>query len=179
MTTLPFTITPSLENKLESAYGALLNTIPQFSGDAMPILLASSQLVNNADDRQEAGDDSNKPIPNITLTAKGGAESLPNCGVREMTLTIEYTDNASREGSDGQTTDDYFSLAITPLFIKIYDDGNGHTYTLAQLLSAQVTDFHCYGFANAQRIVESDMRKEGDLVTRSATAVFQVTGLND
>lgn len=171
--TLTLSIGMSLENKLETAYAGILAQIDSLDDGTTKILLNSTQLINEPDQSQDAGDDSNKPIPNITLIAVIGAESIPNTGIREAKLTIEVTDNANREGSDGNTLDRLFTTAITPLFIK--DDGSGNSFS--KLLSAQVDNFHCYG--QPQRIDETGMRKEGDLVTRFAITTLHVCPQND
>lgn len=176
--TLIVTTGASLEALVEQAYGAILSQLDKFQGSQIPIICSMSQFVNEPLEGQDSGDDSNKPIPNITLTAQEGQESLYGLGVREVRLTIETTDNASRKGGDANTSDLLFENAIIPCFIK--NDGSGNNFF--QLLSSQITStgktFKCYGFVNGQRFESSDIERNGDLVTRRAVTNLICTELN-
>lgn len=185
MTAILIPAIPSLENAVEKAYGAVLSYLTNatganiFGSNLIPILLNSTQFENTPSDNQDAGEDSNKPIPRIELIATAGPESLLGLGVREVKLEIRVIDNASREGSDGFTMDNLFSSAITPLFISNFNDGSGHNFSFEQLLSDQVNNFRCYGFNGAQRIESSEQTKSGSLATRSAVTNLICTNLND
>lgn len=152
----------SLELELEKAYAAVMQANEPTLA-AIDIRLASAGLeqappIEPADESQPVG---KQPLPNVTLTAKRVQENPPNSGVYEVSLLIEWTEVAAREGSDGKRSDTLFSAAIRPLrYTNLKDMLSAAPGTCIKVLGIQSR-----GSAASSQVIEA-------FEIRSLTAVF-------